>query len=104
MARTGGAARAAPFVVSGTRPQRVGTIRWRHRDSPSPLCGLADPRIGVGSAGTGKTTGPLSRAGEGQGEGGAFSGKSWSLTPTLSRTGEGACRAPSRAAVSDADA
>ncbi|TXN40956.1 hypothetical protein FV233_25835 [Methylobacterium sp. WL7] len=34
--------------------------------------------------------GPLSRAGEGQGEGCAFSGKTWSLTPTLSRTGEGA--------------
>ncbi|TXN46006.1 hypothetical protein FV233_09415 [Methylobacterium sp. WL7] len=36
--------------------------------------------------------GPLSRVGEGQGEGCDFSGEPWSLTPTLSRTGEGVHR------------
>ncbi|TXN40999.1 ABC transporter substrate-binding protein, partial [Methylobacterium sp. WL7] len=36
--------------------------------------------------------GPLSRTGEGQGEGYDFSGRPWSLTPTLSRTGEGVGR------------
>ncbi|TXN74928.1 hypothetical protein FV228_04925 [Methylobacterium sp. WL18] len=36
--------------------------------------------------------GPLSRAGEGQGEGCDLSGSTLSLTPTLSRTGEGARR------------
>ncbi|AYO83347.1 hypothetical protein EBB05_14470 [Methylobacterium brachiatum] len=35
---------------------------------------------------------PLSRAGEGQGEGCDLSGKTGSLTPTLSRSGEGARR------------
>ncbi|TDM11932.1 hypothetical protein ERX55_11280, partial [Macrococcus bovicus] len=36
-------------------------------------------------------SGPLSRAGEGQGEGTGSSGEGASLTPTLSRTGEGTC-------------
>ncbi|TXN66338.1 hypothetical protein FV228_14920 [Methylobacterium sp. WL18] len=35
--------------------------------------------------------GPLSRAGEGQGEGAGLSGEGACLTPTLSRTGERAC-------------
>ncbi|TXN38528.1 hypothetical protein FV233_29070 [Methylobacterium sp. WL7] len=48
-----------------------------------------------GLATPGRGAGPLSRAGEGQGEGCDLSGKTWSLTPALSRTGEGACRAPS---------
>jgi pyruvate dehydrogenase E2 component (dihydrolipoamide acetyltransferase) len=41
----------------------------------------------------GQGAGPLSRAGEGQGEGSGLSGKGAPLTPTLSRTGEGASRA-----------
>ncbi|AYO82919.1 hypothetical protein EBB05_12020 [Methylobacterium brachiatum] len=56
--------------------------RGRPRNAPSPKR-LADPRIAWPGAG------PLSRAGEGQGEGCDVSGKTWSLTPTLSRTGEG---------------
>ncbi|TXN65655.1 hypothetical protein FV228_15515 [Methylobacterium sp. WL18] len=60
-------------------------MSWGARqDGPTlPLC-LSDSHI------LGCAAGPLSRAGEGQGEGCAFSGKTWSLTPTLSRTGEGA--------------
>ncbi|WP_246690104.1 phage portal protein [Methylobacterium sp. WL7] len=56
----------------------------RSARSPFPLCGLSDSPIpGCGAV-------PLSRAGEGQGEGCALSGKTCPLTPTLSRTGEGA--------------
>ncbi|TXN44286.1 hypothetical protein FV233_15335 [Methylobacterium sp. WL7] len=40
-----------------------------------------------------ESEGPFSRAGEGQGEGCDISGKTWPLTPTLSRSGEGARRA-----------
>ncbi|AYO81682.1 hypothetical protein EBB05_04940 [Methylobacterium brachiatum] len=40
-------------------------------------------------------TRPLSRAGEGWGEGSALSGRPWSLALSLSRTGEGT-RASSR--------
>ncbi|TXN42578.1 hypothetical protein FV228_11940 [Methylobacterium sp. WL18] len=69
---------------------------------------LPDPRIGVGRTGAGWSAGPLSRAGEvcsrrEPGEGSGLSGEVAFLTPTLSRTGEGAGRAPSRAAVSVAD-
>ncbi|TXN43900.1 hypothetical protein FV233_16675 [Methylobacterium sp. WL7] len=45
-----------------------------------------------GPAAGGGGAGPLSRTGEGQGEGCDLSGKPRSLTPTLSRTGEGARR------------
>ncbi|TXN38725.1 hypothetical protein FV233_28860, partial [Methylobacterium sp. WL7] len=56
------------------------------------------PRRATGYTGFGQSpgppdggggAGPLSRTGEGQGEGCDISGKPWSLTPTLSRTGEG---------------
>ncbi|KAA0122907.1 hypothetical protein CIW48_15850 [Methylobacterium sp. P1-11] len=53
----------------------------------------ADRRSGRRSG----SAGPLPLAGEGQGEGRAQSGDGGSLTPTLSRTGEGACRAASEA-------
>ncbi|KNY21769.1 2-oxo acid dehydrogenase subunit E2 [Methylobacterium sp. ARG-1] len=52
--------------------------------SPGPATG-AEPGVG-----------PLSRAGGGQGEGPAPSGNGASLTPTLSRTGEGDRRAPAQ--------
>ncbi|MEE7489078.1 hypothetical protein MOTC310_00700 [Methylobacterium oryzae] len=42
--------------------------------------------------GAGCGAGPLSRTGEGQGEGCDLSGQFSTLTPTLSRTGEGARR------------
>jgi pyruvate dehydrogenase E2 component (dihydrolipoamide acetyltransferase) len=45
------------------------------------------------AAGAGPGAGPIARAGEGQGEGPALSGHGASLTPTLSRTGEGDRRA-----------
>ncbi|MCJ2096936.1 2-oxo acid dehydrogenase subunit E2 [Methylobacterium sp. J-072] len=45
------------------------------------------------AADAGQSAGPLSRAGEGQGEGPALSGHGASLTPTRSRTGEGDRRA-----------
>ncbi|TXN38853.1 branched-chain alpha-keto acid dehydrogenase subunit E2, partial [Methylobacterium sp. WL7] len=61
-------------------PDRRGGLSWGARQDAPTLC-LSDSHIlGCGA-------GPLSRAGEGQGEGCAFSGKTWSLTPTLSRTG-----------------
>ncbi|TXN61192.1 hypothetical protein FV228_21505 [Methylobacterium sp. WL18] len=56
------------------------------RDTRAPRCDqqkLRESGCGVG---------PLSRAGEGQGEGCDLSGRPWSLTPTLSRSGEGECR------------
>ncbi|KAA0125091.1 hypothetical protein CIW48_05020 [Methylobacterium sp. P1-11] len=69
-------------------------MRLRHE------CGLAErretgaesrPEWPAGPADrTGGSAGPLSRAGEGQGEGRGLSGEFSSLTPTLSRTGEGA--------------
>ncbi|TXN76253.1 hypothetical protein FV228_01035 [Methylobacterium sp. WL18] len=40
----------------------------------------------------GRSAGPLSRAGEGQGEGSGLSGEGASLTPALSGTGKGAGR------------
>ncbi|MCJ2059170.1 2-oxo acid dehydrogenase subunit E2 [Methylobacterium sp. J-048] len=73
---------------------------------PPPSAGEGGPRRGSGEGqrddagfgaehdGAGRSTGPLSRAGEGQGEGPALSGHGASLTPTLSRTGEGDRRAP----------
>ncbi|WP_409568191.1 ABC transporter substrate-binding protein [Methylobacterium sp. E-066] len=54
------------------------------RGSPAALWERLDANVSERGAG------PLSRAGEGQGEGCGLSGKPWSLTPTLSRTGEGA--------------
>ncbi|TXN41662.1 hypothetical protein FV233_24870 [Methylobacterium sp. WL7] len=57
--------------------------------SPTAYTGFDRSRDHAVSA---EGAGPLSRAGEGQGEGCALSGKPWSLTPALSRTGEGARR------------
>ncbi|TXN46686.1 hypothetical protein FV228_18425 [Methylobacterium sp. WL18] len=63
-----------------------------------PRCGslppraLPDSRIGLGNAVAGSGAGPLSRAGEGEGEGCDLSGETCPLAPTLSRTGEGARR------------
>ncbi|MCJ2143258.1 2-oxo acid dehydrogenase subunit E2 [Methylobacterium sp. E-066] len=53
------------------------------------------------AAGVGQGAGPLSRAGEGQGEGPALSGHGASLTPALSRTGEGDRRAPAQPSNDD---
>ncbi|TXN34364.1 hypothetical protein FV233_29805, partial [Methylobacterium sp. WL7] len=58
--------------------------------SPGRLNGTAPNRRD--DTGSGRSAGPLSRAGEGQGEGCDLSGKTWPLTPALSRTGEGARR------------
>ncbi|RUP20950.1 MAG: hypothetical protein EKK44_11870 [Methylobacterium sp.] len=49
---------------------------------------------------SGPIAGPLSRAGEGQGEGCDLSGLTGPLTPTRSRTGEGARRAAATAVTS----
>ncbi|AYO81751.1 hypothetical protein EBB05_05340 [Methylobacterium brachiatum] len=51
------------------------------------------PAVRDDACASGWSAGPLSRAGEGQGEGCDLSGKTCSLTPTLSRTGEGVRRA-----------
>ena len=53
------------------------------------------------AAGAGPGAGPLSRAGEGQGEGPALTGHGASLTPTLSRTGEGDRRAAAQPSNDD---
>ncbi|MEE7439489.1 hypothetical protein MOR12E_10090 [Methylobacterium oryzae] len=60
---------------------------------PSSLRGHSETPIWRSDAAAGWNAGPLSRAGEGQGEGCDFSGRTGPLTPTLSRTGEGARRA-----------
>ncbi|TXN42642.1 hypothetical protein FV233_21895 [Methylobacterium sp. WL7] len=46
------------------------------------------------------STRPLSRAGEGWGEGPGLSGEVASLTLSLSRTGEGTCASPARVSPS----
>ncbi|MBP29281.1 MAG: hypothetical protein CL858_28625 [Cupriavidus sp.] len=53
----------------------------------------------TGTRASGRGAGPLSRAGEGQGEGSDLSGDGAPLTPTLSRTGEGVRRARARRGV-----
>ncbi|MEE7462044.1 hypothetical protein MFUR16E_12405 [Methylobacterium fujisawaense] len=55
-------------------------------DGPLPLCGLAESRIDHGTAASGPGAGPLSRAGEGQGEGCDLSGEVSSETARRRRT------------------
>ncbi|TXN42739.1 hypothetical protein FV228_18570 [Methylobacterium sp. WL18] len=79
---------------------RVHTSQLKDDERPDPRLSLrpsaATGHTGVsqsrGPAPSGGGAGPLSRAGEGQGEGTGLSGEGASLTPTLSRTGEGARR------------
>ncbi|TXN42397.1 hypothetical protein FV233_22865 [Methylobacterium sp. WL7] len=69
---------AVAYDVRRSFPAKRDLLPFPHGLSASPIPGCG--------------AGPLSRAGEGQGEGCDLSGKTWSLTPTLSRTGEGARR------------
>ncbi|MGU3407224.1 2-oxo acid dehydrogenase subunit E2 [Methylobacterium brachiatum] len=66
--------------------------------TPAPQ---APPAAPPPEAAAGQGAGSPSRAGEGQGEGPALSGNGASLTPTLSRTGEGDRRAPTQPSNDD---
>jgi protein ImuB len=70
--------RGVPWVAGEGHGSSVdkGIGRTRSRISrPSPAAGLAEAYIGAGNAASGSVAGPLSRAGEGQGEGGELSGQ-----------------------------